>query len=80
MDDFYKKLGLQLDTVMRREKENTEFLSRVLDAKESILSLENITDADAPLISRLLDDHLKIQAIIKDHPESYDKFMQVYIK
>lgn len=79
MDDFYKKLGLCLSVMASREPDNEEFLSRVLDAKESMLSFDPVADADAPLISRLLDDHLKIQAIIKDHFESYEKFMQMYV-
>lgn len=79
MDDFYKKLALHLSVMESREADNNEFLSRVLDAKESMLSLDQVADADAPLISRLLDDHLKMQAVIKDHQESYEKFMKMYI-
>lgn len=75
MDKFLEKLSMQMAVMESREKDNAEFISRVLDAKESMLSFEQMADDDAPLISRLLDDHLKIQAIIRDHHESFVKFI-----
>ena len=78
MDAFYKELALLLAVMLQRSEENNRFLYRVLDAKDAILSLDQIADNDAPLVSRLLDDHLKTQALISDNKESFEKFMKMY--
>lgn len=78
MDNFYKELAALLSIIKSRSTQNERYLSRVLDAKDAILTLDPMADEDAPLISRLLDDHLKTHALLSDYKTEFEKLMQMY--
>lgn len=78
MDEFYQELALQIDQFRHRQKEYEKYLFRILDAKQSIKAGDPIGDPDIALIDDLLDDTLKLTALISDHFESYEKFQNMY--
>ena len=78
MDEFFTELGGQLDIMRNRTEENKKITSRILDAKDCILAGEPVAEPDSALISRMLDDVIKIHCIIQDNKESFNKFMQMY--
>lgn len=78
MDEFFTELGGQLEIMRNRSEENKKMLSRILDAKDAILAGDPVSEPDSHLISRVLDDVIKIQCIMTDNKESFNKFMQMY--
>lgn len=78
MDEFYQELAMQVQQINARQKENEKYLFRILDAKQAIKAGEPIADPDMALIDNVLDDTLKLNALITDYFDQYEKFQHMY--
>ena len=78
MDGFYSELACLINQIRLRKIDNPKYNFRIIDFKQNINEGEELSDEDIPLILKILDDTMKLNFLIEDNFDSFEKFMHMY--
>ncbi|MDD1553169.1 hypothetical protein FO615_06200 [Riemerella anatipestifer] len=78
METFGHELAMQLMAMFERTKSDKRYISRILDAKNQILDGGPVFEKDTEIISRWLDDVIKITQICITNSQEFGKFIYMH--